>query len=64
MIDMQLLNDALLTVAFAAGLAIALSIWIVAAAALSRRHGRRAHGREIEQHLAEVAAQHSSAAAS
>ncbi len=60
MIDMQLLNDALLAVAFAAGVAILLAVAIVAAEALARRHER--HGiREIEQHLAAVADERSSA---
>ncbi len=60
MIDMQLLNDALLAVVFAAGVAILLAVAIVGAEALSRRHER--HGiRQIEQHLATVAKQHSSA---
>jgi hypothetical protein len=56
MIDIQLLSDALLTVAFAAGLAIALSIGLVASAALLRRHERKAGVREVGQHLVAVAA--------
>jgi uncharacterized membrane-anchored protein len=64
MIDIQLLNDALLTVGFAVGLAIALSISIVTSAAVWRRHERKLHVREIEQHLAATAAEHSPAAAS
>jgi hypothetical protein len=52
MLGMQLLNDALLTVAFTVGLAIALSIGVLAWAALWRRHEYRAGVREIEQHLA------------
>jgi hypothetical protein len=63
MIDMQLLNDALLTVLFAVGVAIFLSLSIVAAAALSQRHERKQHVREIEQHLAAVAERDSSAPA-
>jgi hypothetical protein len=54
MIDIQLLNDALLTVAFIAGLAILLSIGVVASAALWRRHEHRAGVRELKQHLAAV----------
>jgi cytochrome c biogenesis protein CcdA len=64
MIDMQLLNDALLTVAFIVGLAIAFSILIVASAALWRRHEHKAGVREIEQHLTAVVTEHSQAAAS
>jgi cytochrome c biogenesis protein CcdA len=64
MIDIQLLNDALLTLAFVAGLAIALSISIVASAALWRRHEHKAGVREIEQHLTAVATEQSQAAAS
>ena len=60
MIDMQLLNDALLAVAFAAGVAILLAVAIVAVEALSRRHERNGI-RQIEQHLATVAKQRSSA---
>jgi cytochrome c biogenesis protein CcdA len=52
MIDIQLLKDALLTVAFTVGLAIVLSIGIVASAALWRRQEQRAGVREIERHLA------------
>jgi cytochrome c biogenesis protein CcdA len=61
MIDMQILNDALLAVAFAAGIAILLAVAIVAAEAFTRRH-ERAGVREIEQHLAAVAEQRDSAA--
>jgi cytochrome c biogenesis protein CcdA len=59
-IDMQLLNDALLAVAFAAGVAILLAVAVVGIEALSRRQ-ERAGVREIEQHLAAVAEQSSSA---
>jgi cytochrome c biogenesis protein CcdA len=59
-IDMQLLNDALLAVAFAAGVAILLAVAVVGIEALSRRQ-ERAGVREIEQHLAAVAKQSSSA---
>ena len=62
MIDMQLLNDGLLAVAFAAGLAILLAVLIVSAEAFSRRHERQGI-REIEQHLAAVAERRSSASA-
>jgi hypothetical protein len=60
MIDMQILNDALLAVAFAAGIAILLAVAIVGAEALSRRHERRGI-RAIEQHLATVAERRDSA---
>jgi hypothetical protein len=59
-IDMQLLNDALLAFAFAAGVAILLAVAIVATEALTRRHERNGI-REIEQHLASVAEQRSTA---
>jgi ABC-type nickel/cobalt efflux system permease component RcnA len=62
MIDTQLLNGALLAIVISVGVAIALSIAIVAAGALTQRHERRRHIREIEQHLA-AAAKHRSAAA-
>jgi hypothetical protein len=60
MIDMQILNDALLAFAFAAGIAILLAVLIVGAEALSRRHERRGI-RAIEQHLATVAERRDSA---
>jgi hypothetical protein len=60
MIDMQILNDALLAFAFAAGIAILLAVAIVGAEALSRRHERRGI-RAIEQHLATVAEHRDSA---
>ena len=41
MIDMQLLNDALMTVAFVVGLAIVYQLLIVAAAALAQRRASR-----------------------
>jgi len=63
MIDVQLLNNALLTVGFIAGLAILLSASIVTSAALWRRHERKLHVREIEQHLAAVVTEPSRAAA-
>jgi hypothetical protein len=62
MIDTQLLNGALLAIVVAVGAAIALSIAIVAAGAMTRRSERRRDIREIEQHLA-AAAEHRSASA-
>jgi cytochrome c biogenesis protein CcdA len=64
MIGTQLLNEALLTVAFTVGLAILLSISIVASAALWRRHEHKAGVRELEQHLAAAVTEPSQAAAS
>jgi hypothetical protein len=64
MIDIQLLNDALLTVGFIAGLAVVLSIVVVASAALWRRHEHQAGVRELEQHLAAAVTEPSRAAAS
>jgi hypothetical protein len=61
-IDMQLLNDALVTVAFAVGLAIGVSVLIVAVAALTRRRAGRAGVRQIERLLAAVAEQRNSPA--
>src|SRR5258708_40192405 len=57
MIDTQLLNDALMTVAFSGGLVVAISAWVVAAPALHQRHTRAAQIRPVEQHLADVAGQ-------
>lgn len=57
MIDVQTLNDALLTLAFCVGLALLLAIAIVAAGALTQRQERRAHVRSIERHLAAAAAE-------
>jgi hypothetical protein len=54
MIDMQLLNDALLAVAFAVGTAILLAVAIVGAEAFHLRHARSGI-RQIEQHLAAAA---------
>jgi len=62
MVDMQMLNDALLAVAFAAGIAILLAVAIVGAEALSLRHAHRGI-RAIEQHLASAAEQRDSASA-
>jgi len=61
-IDMQLLNDALLAVAFVAGLAVLATLTIVAMAALTQRHARRAGIRQIERLLAAVADQRNSSA--
>jgi hypothetical protein len=55
MIDIQLLNDALVTLGFTVGIAILFALSIVGAAALQHRHARKTHVREIEQHLASVA---------
>jgi cytochrome c biogenesis protein CcdA len=54
-IDVQILNDALLTLAFCVGLALLMAIVIVAAGALTQRHERREHVRSIERHLAAAA---------
>jgi hypothetical protein len=54
-IDVQTLNDALLTLAFCVGLALLLAVSIVAAGALTQWHDRRAHVRSIERHLAAAA---------
>ena len=62
MIDLQLLNDALATVALAVGLAILVSVLFVAAAALTQRHARRRGIREIERLLAAVAERRNSPA--
>ena len=60
MINTQLLNDALTTVAFIVGLVVAISAWVAAAAALHRRHVHTTQIRVIEEHL-EHAAEHSPA---
>ena len=57
MIDTQLLNDALVTVAFIVGLVVAISVWVVTATALHQRQTRTAQISSIEQHLADVAEQ-------
>ena len=57
MFDTQLLNDALMTVAFIVGVVIAISAWVVLASTLHRRDERRAHIGAIERHLADVANQ-------
>ena len=60
MINTQLLNDALTTVAFIVGLVVAISAWVVAASALHRRHAHTTQIRAIEEHLAD-SAEHSPA---
>jgi Tfp pilus assembly protein FimT len=62
-IDMQLLNDALMTVAVVVGLAVLATLAIVAAAALTQRHARRRGIREIERLLAALADRRDSPAA-
>ena len=62
MIDMQLLNDALVTVAFAVGLAVGVSVLFVAVAVLTPRRAGRAGVRQIERLLAAVAEQRNSPA--
>jgi L-cystine uptake protein TcyP (sodium:dicarboxylate symporter family) len=57
MIDTQLLNDALTTVAFVVGLVVVIAAWVVTASALHQRQARTTQIRAIEQHLAEVAEQ-------
>ena len=62
MIHMQLLNDALVTVGFVAGLAVLVSLLFVAMAALTHRRAGRAGVRQIERLLAAVAEQRNSPA--
>ncbi len=57
MTDTQLLNDALMTVAFIVGLVVAISAWVVVASALHRRQAHTTQIRAIEEHLADVAEQ-------
>jgi hypothetical protein len=61
-IHMQLLNDALVTVAFMVGLAVLVSVSFVAAAVLTQRHERARGVRQIERFLAAVADQRNSSA--
>jgi hypothetical protein len=56
-IHMQLLNDALVTVGLVVGLAVLVSLWFVAVAALAQRRARREGIRQIERLLAAVADQ-------
>jgi cytochrome c biogenesis protein CcdA len=62
-IDVQTLNDALVTLAFCVGLAVLISIAIVAGGAVTRRIDRKEHVREVERHLAAVAKHQDRAAA-
>jgi hypothetical protein len=62
MIDMQLLNDALVIVAAVVGAAIIVAVAVVAAAGNRQRHVRTAHVRAIEKHLATVPARQTPAA--
>jgi hypothetical protein len=62
MIDMQLLNDALMVIALVVLAAIAISVAVVAAAGVRQRRSRTAHVRAIEKHLAAVAERQSPAA--
>jgi hypothetical protein len=62
-IDVQTLNDALVTLALCAGLAVLIAVAIVAAGAVTRRIDRKEHVREVERHLAAVAKQQDRAAA-
>jgi heme/copper-type cytochrome/quinol oxidase subunit 2 len=55
MTDTQLLNDALMTVAFIVGLVVAISAWVVVASALHRRQAHTTHTHAIEQHLEHLA---------
>ena len=62
MIHMQLLNDALVTIAFVVGLAVLASLVFVAVGALTQRHERARGVRQIERLLAAVADRRDSAA--
>ena len=55
MINTQILNDTLMTVAFVIGVAFALTVAMVTASALGQRNARRAGLQAVEQHLAAVA---------
>jgi hypothetical protein len=55
-IDTQLLNDAMVTMASVVGLVVAISAWVVVATALHQRHARARQIRTIEPHVAGVAA--------
>jgi len=61
MIDMQLLNDALVLVAAVVGAAVLVAAAVVGAAGFRQRRARTAHVRAIEKHLAAVAARQSPA---
>jgi len=62
MIHAQLLDDALVAVAFLVGVAVLLTVWFVAAATLMQRHERARGVRQIERFLAAVADQRNSPA--
>ena len=55
--DTQTLNDALMTVAFMAGLVVVMLAWVAVASALCRRQVRKAQIRTIELYLEHVAEQ-------
>ena len=55
--DTQTLNDALVTVAFMAGLVVVMLAWVAVASALYRRQVCKAQIRTIEQYLEHVAEQ-------
>ena len=59
MICIQLLDDALIALAFLVGLTIILSASFVATAVLWQRHERRTGISAIERHLAAIAARQS-----
>jgi hypothetical protein len=54
MTNIQILNDALMTVAFVIGVAFALTVAMVTASALWQRQSRRAGLYAVDQHLAAV----------
>ncbi len=54
MINTQILNDALMAVAFVIGVAFALTVAMVTVSALWQRRARRTGLRAVEQHLAAV----------
>jgi ABC-type nickel/cobalt efflux system permease component RcnA len=55
MIDIQLMNDVLATLAFAVGLVIVIVAGALVAAFVHERQQRKTHIGAIEQHLADVA---------
>jgi hypothetical protein len=57
MIDIQLMNEALATLAFAVGLVAVLVAGALVAAFAHERQQRKTHIGAIEQHLADVAEQ-------
>ena len=54
MTSIQILNDALMTVAFVIGVAFALTVAMVTASALWQRQSHRSGLYAVEQHLAAV----------